>query len=109
MDTIEERANRTFPDEYPFFPGSDTGTSRAKERRGYIKCAEEYESLPKIRGWVATNLGGVPQFFLGKPYRDMEFEVWKNMGEEISLPYNSFPEITWESEPVEVELLIRKV
>jgi len=70
---------------------------------GYIKCAEEYESLPKIRGWVAK---GVPDGNLRLYGNDMCYGNWITIPEEVS---NDLKKVGSFDEPVEVELLIRKI
>lgn len=82
---------------------------------GYIKACEDYKSLPKIHGWVARNkeiCGGRLSFFTKKPQRGTRSWLEPDTMEDLpyeGLPKDMFPEISWESEPVEVELLIRKV
>lgn len=104
MVTIEERARKAYPENHP---------CDYECRDGFRKACEEYESLPKIRGWVARDEDGEVAFFYGdnnKPIRN-EFGVWRNAADEyIHLDSWSFPEIErTHNEPVEVELLIRKV
>ena len=75
---------------------------------------EKYESLPKIRGWVARDKDGTLAFHTGAaPVRMKEFssrkEIWDNFGSGMNISKSMFPEILWESDPVEVELLIRKI
>jgi len=111
MTDIEKKAYEA----YPRLTGCDsiTESSQEERREGYIKCAEEYESLPKIHGWVARD--SVEDNFIGtglilhhsKPTR--VGGEWSSQTIWAHLPSKLFPEITWESEPVEVELLIRKV
>jgi len=88
------------------------------------KALAEYESLPKIHGWVARNPSKVTDFN-GEQYEDGTIGIYPSKpkgrvmdicwerGEDdhppFILPKEMFPEITWESEPVEVELLIRKI
>lgn len=104
MTTIEERARKVYPENHP---------CDYECREGFRKACEEYESLPKIRGWVARD--SVEDGFCGtglilhdsKPTRTRG--EWSSMTIAMHLPSKMFPEITWESEPVEVELLIRKV
>ena len=76
----------------------------------YERTKKEYESLPKIHGWVARDKYGSLNLFGDKPTRfeDDTFGNIKGSG-MIFLNDELLPEVTWESEPVEVELLIRKV
>lgn len=60
-----------------------------------------------INGYVATDRDGTRCIYIeNKPVREMELEVW-NAAYYSELPDNTFPEITWESEPVEVEITIK--
>ena len=109
METIEERAFKAYPK--PKLMGSSNilYDFEANSREGYIKACEEYESLPKIHGWwVARDENGDLWAYEMKPSR-FESTWWDRDYSRLSLDNDDFPEITWESEPVEVELLIRKV
>ena len=55
MTDIEKKAYEVFPYEKGLDSINDRFFDRNWPRReGYVKCAEEYESLPKIRGWAYT-------------------------------------------------------
>lgn len=78
------------------------------------EIADRYESLPKIHGWVARNLDNTLLFHSEKPTYKAPSGCWvvrpcEALRNILWLNKNDFPEITSESEPVEVELLIRKV
>lgn len=117
MTDIEKKAYEKYPEikkeDYPRKDFIRVKVRRDELRQAYIKCAEEYESLPKIHGWVARD--SVEDAFIGtglilhhsKPTRTGG--EWSSLTIAMHLPSKMFPEITWESEPVEVELLIRKV
>lgn len=73
---------------------------------------EEY----KIKGWVArdqiegkdgTNL------YLGykKPrqFGEQPFVMWHDYGDFISLPEEMFPDLSFDDEPIEVEVTIKKI
>ena len=85
--------------------------SFSKERYGYIKACEEYESLPKIHGWVARNKEPDELIFAPGDEKPIRMATYWFCGFTWSYVVikDIFPKITWESEPVEVELLIRKV
>ena len=75
---------------------------------------ERYESLPKIRGWVARDKNGTLAFHTGAaPVRMKEFssrkEIWDNFGSGMNISKSMFTDLTWRDNPIEVELLIRKV
>lgn len=104
MTDIEKRAFEAYPlDGMPMKEQQD-------KREGYIKCAEEYESLQKIHGWIARD-GAFRWLCLYYEKPDRCDRQWRDKNEAgyIDLDPELFPEITWRSEPVEVEFLIRKI
>ena len=122
MDTetlIEEKELKAYPIDMDYvedgFGHEGYVDLNRNKRGGYIKACEEYESLPKIHGWVARDgLERVNELcvYNEKPIRPSEdsLAIWRTTGGGVlRLPKEMFPEIIWESEPVEVELLIRKV
>lgn len=82
---------------------------------GYKKALNDIESLPKMKGWVAREKDGTLSFFSNKPKRFLEnndfCDGWFcEEGCETAINFNcDIPELKWESEPIEVELLIRKI
>jgi hypothetical protein len=82
-----------------------------KSREGYIKAFLEVESLPKVHGWIAQDKDGLLGFYSDKPQRFDDKAWWCDPGcyTALALPPDSYPEITWESEPIEVELILRKL
>ena len=86
----------------------DTNTA---PRDGYIKALTEIEELPKIKGWVARDSTNDPMIgtgliFHSKKPRRLVGE-WGNPTIEMHLPWDMFPDLKWEDEPLEVELIIR--
>lgn len=75
--------------------------------------AEEYNSRSeKMRGWIARDKDG--RLFMGyeKPERlaDEYTGMWVGYGKDfMELPEEMFPCLKWEDEPIEVELIIRKI
>lgn len=73
----------------------------------------EINSLPKIKGWVARD--SVEDGFIGtglifhhsKPSRCGG--EWSSQTIAMHLPWEMFPDLKWKDEPIEVELLIKKV
>jgi hypothetical protein len=90
--------------------------NRAK-RDGYIKALEEYESHPKVHGWVARDMDGELNFFGselgdGAPRYNGDLGLWGNATDNkinISRESGPFGDLNYYDEPVEVELLIRRV
>jgi len=75
------------------------------KRQGQIIL--DYESLPKIHGWMARDPDGL-WFYYRKPERDEEGYLLNWPGRFIEID-DVMPEIKETDEPVRVELLIRKV
>lgn len=83
------------------------------KREGYIAAQEEIEKLKKIRVWIARDSREDPLFGLGlcahfrKPSRDGD--SWSSETILFHLSWNECPEVTWEGEPKEVELIFRDI
>lgn len=107
---IEQRALEVYPPEYEQEDFDETWDINKQYREPYIKALKEIESLPKIKGWVTRDLGNEIEsnLFTEKPIRG-EFNWFVSNGDIIRLNRNIFPELKWEDEPIEVELLIRKL
>ena len=70
------------------------------------------EMLPTIKGWAARDEDGRIWLHGEKPVRYNLYggrNEWTTPLDLWALPKEMLPEITWESEPVEVELIIRKI
>ena len=71
---------------------------------------DEYKKLtdaPKIKGWVARDKNGSITLYENKPYRDGD--IWRGCSWKPSMIYEHFfPNLKWEDECIEVELIIRK-
>lgn len=113
MTDIEKKALETYPNDNGFVPTLNQGF----KREGYIKCAKEYESLQKIRGWVARDMDGELNFFGaelgdGSPIYNGDLGVWGNATDNkinISRESGPFGDLNYYDDPVEVELLVRRV
>ena len=62
-----------------------------------------------ISGWVARDGSGSLNVFDEEPIRDEELEMWSDGSDHFGLPYSSFPDLTWESEPKKVRLIIEEI
>ena len=80
----------------------------------------------QVNGWVARNKCGELKLFRTFPLRQSESEAFDNYGDGcmdyvyypsvrwdagggdhgMTLPYHLFPEVTWDSEPIEVSFTI---
>lgn len=116
MTDIEKKAFEAYPEKLYDFDGK-TYDENEKPRNGYIKCAKEYESLPKVRGWVARDMDGELNFFGselgdGSPIYNGDLGVWGNATDNkinISRESGPFGDLNYYDDPVEVELLVRRV
>lgn len=61
-----------------------------------------------IQGWVARDESGSLNVFDEEPIRDEELEMWSDGLDHFGLPYSSFPDLTWDSDPIEVEIIIKR-
>ena len=109
----QEELERTAFDVYP---------NSREGREGYIKgfCEGEREGTihailnhpdtrpPKLHGWVARDKNGSLNLYEVEPIR-VDDHWWDVDYVSVYLDADAFPELTWKDEPIEVELLIRKV
>jgi len=72
------------------------------------EIADRYESLPKIKGWVARDENGDLNLFEVNPVKVGE-KWWDRDYGKTPLDRTCFSELSWKNKPIEVELLIRKV
>lgn len=68
-----------------------------------------------IQGWVARDQDGYISLFKDKPIRDtcdkdvFPYGFWDDAdGNCIDLPTTSFPDLTWDDEPQEVEIILKR-
>ena len=120
MKDIEKKAYEKYPSVLGF-PLDEQVDLNEETRNAHIKACEEYEALPKIHGWVARDMGPLNALDLniGKLKLWPKVPIRNNVGcfwmpdfpqdaAIMDLPEETMPELGWKSEPVEVELLIRK-
>ena len=94
----------------------------AETKQGKVACHHAYAALydfkyfvnalaptRDVHGWVAKDYDGNVHFFTDKPSRDTDFLMFLTLDDNrIVLPFNPFPELTWDNSPMEVEISIRK-
>ena len=79
---------------------------RLEEENVTIDTAIKILESPTNNGWVARDKDGALILYSFRPRRERT-GYWK--GNKIKrLPDEAFPEVTWESVPMEVEILIKK-
>lgn len=97
--------------EYPYYillPGKD---AYAKESE--LDIESESESTV-IQGWVARDKDGLLSLFrLYRPERGYdyngEFGEWgTSIGYKMTIPNRLFPDLTWDDDPIEVEIIIKR-
>ena len=62
----------------------------------------------KLKGWVARDCDGQTTMYLDKPQRTDD-GLDSYYGDYFSLPYDYFPSLTLDDEPIEVEIEIKEV
>lgn len=72
--------------------------------RGECKDAEE----TVISGWVARDKSGYLVLHYKKPHRTFGNAKWYSAQSQKSLPRDSFSDLTWESEPIKVNISIKR-
>lgn len=73
------------------------------------ECLKKYGAVEDvdtvIQGWVARDYDGDVFLYQNEPDRN---EIAWNGYMMHSLPIDSFPDLTWDSDPIEVELIIKR-
>ena len=131
---IEKMAYKAYPvkndTEYDKYGNAETVDLNAGRREGYIRAMTEmrglakkfgereaklildFEKLPKLHGWVARQPDGTLWLFEECRPCLVLGEWGTAIGGERELDgidTDEFADLTYDSEPVEVELLVRKV
>ena len=80
-------------------------------RSGAFFAEEVYNGLPKVEGWITRDKEVNGFWGCGLIFHDKmptrTGNVWSSSTIAMHLPDSMFPDITWESEPLKVELLIK--
>lgn len=61
-----------------------------------------------ISGWVARDSDGNLFMYSIKPERHEVLQVWIGRHTDCSMCNNLFPDLTWDDDPIEVELIIKR-
>lgn len=62
-----------------------------------------------MKGWVARDKNNDLYFFTYKPHRT-DGVFYSEVSEDVlHLNNDMFPELSWQSEPIEVELFVKKI
>lgn len=75
----------------------------------FIESLEKEKSeIPTIKGWAARDKSGIIFISQVKPIRCVNSPCWL-ASRGLTVKTTDFPDLKWEDEPIEVELIIRKV
>lgn len=75
-----------------------------------ISDKQEKDSEAVIRGWAARDEDGQMWLYKHKPIRMFDYISYGQWDGEVvdTRPYSYFPDLTWNSEPVETEIIIKR-
>lgn len=83
--------------------------------RAYTLGKQDKDAYAVIQGWVARDQDGYISLFKDKPTRDtfdkgdVPYGFWDEANSNhLELPITSFPDLTWESDPQPVEIIIKR-
>lgn len=88
----------------------DEDAFKAAFDRAYALGKQEKDAEKTvISGWAARDKDGALQLWESMPQRsDITFDEWGMVRGLMLLPTQLFPDLTWESEPLEVEIIIKR-
>ena len=76
------------------------------------ECLKKYGAVEDvdtvIQGWVARDEDGHLFMYCTKPERDEALQVWMGRYADFDLRNALFPDLTWDSEPEEVEIILKR-
>lgn len=72
--------------------------------RAYALSKQEKDADTVIQGWVARDQSGYHVLHYKKPHRTYGNTRWYSAQSQKSLPRDSFPSVTWQSEPKKVRI-----
>lgn len=117
-ETISQEEIEKAAEEYSQSLGKNRDVTWNDGEYGFIAGAnfalgkQEKDADAVIQGWVARDNGGFISLFSYRPDRvihnDLGFWGHNDGSDEIDLPRSSFPDLTWDSDPIEVELIIKR-
>lgn len=76
-------------------------------------CKQERDADTVIQGWAARhgngpNVSGL-RIYTVKPKRIVLLKMWDGHGEKsVLIDHRFFPDLTWDSDPLEVEIIIKR-
>lgn len=101
---------------YNLIDSNDPATYYTDGKLG-LWVEEELDFLPEketavMEGWVARDEDGCIYLFQDNPTRntDLSYGFWHGNNDDfIELPTDSFPSVTWQSEPKKVKITIEEI
>lgn len=83
--------------------------------RAYALGKQEKDPDAVISGWVCRDKEWNKNIFtsdlflaMEKPKRDEGMGIWYDLGKYIPLNTELFPDLTWDDDPLEVEIIIKR-
>lgn len=76
--------------------------------RAYALAKQEKDADTVIQGWAAVDDDGDLFLYRTKPARDEVSGMWLSHECPLDVGINLFPDLTWDSDPIEIELRIKR-
>lgn len=112
-----EKAAEKFADEIRIpasIPGVMVPFINGIAHDSYLQGAQDYlgkqdkDADTVIQGWVAVDDDGDLFLYRTKPARDEVSGMWMSGECPLDVGINLFPDLTWDSEPIEVEIILKR-
>ena len=91
--------------EYAWYEGANFALGKQEMKQ---ESKQESKQETVISGWVARDKSGYLVLHYKKPHRTFGNAKWYSAQSQKSLPRDSFSDLTWDSDPIEVELIIKR-
>ena len=108
--TPEEYINKVKKDRWDRLSGGWLGTFVTEENAlAAVELAREEMMKDAVEGWVARDECGDIAIFSDKPHRDLGLGMWTPARHAFLFPRkDEYPDVTWNSEPQKVKVIIIK-
>lgn len=84
------------------------GASNTFDRAYTLGKQEKDAEEAVISGWVARDESGDLYMYTCKPEKISNLGYWDGYVTDLAPSNNLFPDLTWESDPIEVEIIIKR-
>lgn len=90
------------------YDSTDDGTPTylGSDGHDYKESDLDFNVSTTIEGWVARDRNNDLSLYPTYPERQLNLGYWRDGIDEIELPQDAFPFVTWLSEPLHVKLTI---